>query len=280
MTAIVCGLAAAGFLLVFLGFTSPPRPSRFRGSMERLVHDAGSALPAGGLLWIAAASGLIAGFTAAALLGRAVVALLAAGAGGWLPFSWLRSRRRRKRRAHREVWPDVIELLISAVRSGSSLPEAVASLADRGPDVVRSAFERFRSAHRSSVSFESALARLADDLGDPVADRITAALELAHDVGGTDLIRVLRTLADFTRSDLQVRKEIEARWSWTVTAARLAAGAPWAVLVVMATRPEAAAAYDSAAGSTLVVAGGAATIAGYRLMLRAARLPEEKRLLR
>ena len=91
-------------------------------------------------------------------------------------------------------------------------------------------------------------------------------------------MRVLRTLGNFVREDIRVRKEIEARWSWTVTAARVAAGAPWLVLLLMSTRPEAAIAYNSASGVVVVIAGAAATILGYRLMLRAARLPEDRRL--
>ncbi|MEA2510448.1 MAG: tight adherence protein, partial [Actinomycetota bacterium] len=120
--------------------------------------------------------------------------------------------------------------------------------------------------------------RLRDELADPIADRVVAALALTYEVGGTELIRVLRSLSDFVREDLRVRREIEARWSWTVTAARTAAAAPWIVLLLMATRPEAAAAYNSSAGAVVIGAGGVATIVGYRLMLRAARLPDERRL--
>jgi tight adherence protein B len=49
------------------------------------------------------------------------------------------------------------------------------------------------------------------------------------------------------------------------------------VLVVMSSRPEAAAAYDSPTGMMLVGGGAVATLAGYRSMLRAARLPEQPR---
>jgi tight adherence protein B len=115
-------------------------------------------------------------------------------------------------------------------------------------------------------------------MADPIADRVIAALILTYEVGGTELVRVLRSLGDFVREDLRVRKEIEARWSWTVTAARVAAAAPWIVLLLMATRPEAAAAYNSSSGMAVIGGGAVATIVGYRLMLRASRLPEERRL--
>jgi tight adherence protein B len=46
----------------------------------------------------------------------------------------------------------------------------------------------------------------------------------------------------------------------------------------MSTRSEAAAAYSTPAGAATIGFGAVATVVGYRLMLRAARLPEERRL--
>jgi tight adherence protein B len=143
---------------------------------------------------------------------------------------------------------------------------------------LKEGFASFASTYRASGSFAAGLTRLRTELSDPVADRVAIALGLAYEVGGTDLVRVLRALGDFIREDIRIRKEIEARWSWTVTAARVAAAAPWVVLLLMSTRPEAAAAYDSSAGAMVIASGAMATIAGYRLMLRAARLPQEHRL--
>ena len=209
-----------------------------------------------------------------------VVIALVLVTAAWSPVAWLRARARKRRLSHRDVWPEAIALLTAGVRAGVSLPEVVGTLADRGPEILRPYFHRYRRSYRASTSFPAALEGLARDLADPIADRVVAALKLAHEVGGSELGRVLRTLGDFVRDDLRVRKEIEARWSWTVSAARLAAAAPWFVLVVMSSRPEAAAAYDSPSGTVVVIGGGIATMVGYRLMLRAARLPEEKRWMR
>jgi tight adherence protein B len=52
------------------------------------------------------------------------------------------------------------------------------------------------------------------------------------------------------------------------------------VLLLMATRPEAARAYESPGGAVVIACGAVATLVGYRLMLLAARLPEERRVLR
>ena len=65
-----------------------------------------------------------------------------------------------------------------------------------------------------------------------------------------------------------------------MNAARLALVAPWIVLALMSTRPEAAQAYDSAAGMVLVVVGGVVSLIAYRVMLMIAQLPQDERVLR
>jgi len=60
----------------------------------------------------------------------------------------------------------------------------------------------------------------------------------------------------------------------------VAVAAPWLVLALLSTRPEAARAYATAAGATVLGAGALASVVAYRLMLRLGRLPEEERILR
>ena len=82
------------------------------------------------------------------------------------------------------------------------------------------------------------------------------------------------------REDLRTRGELEARQSWTVNGARVAVAAPWLILALLATRPQAAAAYATSSGALVLAVGAVASILAYRLMLRLGRLPEEERVLR
>jgi tight adherence protein B len=281
MTTLVAAAGALGLLLVYVGISTPPSPrsSRVLDALDRICAEAGLARLSGRrLLALSSSSFALTFMLIAGLTSSPGVALAFACADAYVPVAVVRSRGTRRRRMLREAWPDAIADLTTAVRAGISLPESCMQLGERGPEGLRNGFGALAATYRSSGSFEAALARLRDVLADPVADRVAAALSLAHQVGGTDLVRVLRTLGDFVREDLRVRKEIEARWSWTVTAARVAAGSPWLVLLIMSTRAEAAVAYNSSAGLFVIAGGAAATFAGYRLMLRAARLPEERRL--
>jgi tight adherence protein B len=180
----------------------------------------------------------------------------------------------------RELWPEAIDNLASAVRAGMSLPEGVSGLATRGPEPLRPPFARFGAAYRASGRFSDCLDSLKADLADPVADRVCETLRVARDVGGSDLGTVLRTLSELLRVDARTRSELETRQGWTVNAARLAVAAPWLVLLMLGTQSTTLQAFDSSGGVLLLAIGAAVCVLAYRIMLRIGRLPEEPRVLR
>lgn len=196
------------------------------------------------------------------------------------PTAFVRARARRRRSSLRELWPDAVDNIASGVRAGLALPEALAQVGVRGPAELRPAFTEFAQDYRTTGRFGDCLDRLKTRLSDPVGDRLVEALRLAREVGGSDLGNLLRTLSHFLREDARARGEIETRQGWTVSAARLAVAAPWIVLAMLSTRPEAVSAYATSAGTLVLIGGAAVTIVAYRLMVRIGRLPEEARVLR
>jgi tight adherence protein B len=226
-------------------------------------------------LLLAAGGGLV----ALSITGSPVAATLFAVLGGSAPAGLVRARARRRREELRELWPDVVDNLISAVRAGLSLPEAVSQLADRGPLPLRPHFAAFAAEVSVTGRFGEALDGLTDRIADPAADRICVALRIAREVGGCDLGQVLRSLSAFLREDLRTRSELAARQGWTVNAARLAVGAPWLVLSMLGTRPESLLAYRSPAGGVVLGAGAVISVVAYRVMLRIGRLPQDRRVL-
>jgi tight adherence protein B len=214
---------------------------------------------------------------ATALTGVLAIGLCAAVLGAALPFLLVRWRARVNRLAHRALWPDVVDHLIGSVRSGLALPDAVGSLARTGPEGLREEFVGFERDYRSTGSFSGSLDRLKDQLADPVPDRIIETLRMARDVGGADLTTVLRSLSSYLRADHAVRSEVEARQSWIKSAAKLGVAAPWLILLLLSTRPEASVAYNSPGGAALIAIGAAVSVFAYRVMLALGRLPQEKR---
>lgn len=278
------GLAfGIGAVLVMLGLTGETAEQRSRraGRLTRLVQASGiPRLTVPSLLGACLASALVIGLAALLVTAIPIAALMAAVAAGYLPIILIRRRASQRARALRRAWPDAVDGLVSAVRAGMSLPTAVCELGDKGPEPLREAFARCGSEYLATGSFNAALDVLQQDLADPVADRVVAALRIAREVGGKDLGNVLRSLSALLREDARTRGDIEAKQSWTVNAARLAVAAPWLTLALLCTRPEAVRAYSSLEGALVLLAAAAMSLAAYRAMVAIGRLPSEPRMVR
>ena len=283
-SAVVLGLALGGGLLLCAAPWLWPGSVRSAGTggfaaqwRARLIQAGLGAVTPASFVAVSLVLGLLAGFVVLAIVPVTALAVLAGFALAVLPAVVVSWRAAAYRRGAALVWPDAVDQLVSAIRSGLPLFEAVAALAESGPVPARAAFERFARDFRSTGSFALCLDELKERLADPVADRILETLRMAREVGGTELTSVLRTLGASLRAERAIRSELEARQGWLRIAARLGVAAPWLVLALLATRPEAAAAYNSPAGTLVIVAGLAVSVLAYRVMIGIGRLPEERR---
>jgi tight adherence protein B len=281
-TGALLGIAAGcGAVLVVLAVRGPRVGRRRRaGALTQLLKDAGvPRLSVSGLIAVSVMVALIAGMVALVATALPVASLLAAGVAACVPAAVLRRRVSARRRALLAAWPDAIDALVSAVRAGMALPEALGDLGRSGPLPLRPAFASFGAEYRATGSFDGALALLQDRLADPVADRVLAAFGMARAFGGTDLTSVLRTLSAMVRDGARLRGEIAGRQSWTVAAARLAVAAPWVTLVLLCTRTEAARAYATTAGAVVLAVAAVLSAVAYAVMTRIGRLPADERMI-
>lgn len=281
------GLASGlGLFLCWWSCWVPGPPVERRGvtwhsrAQDALQQAGAESVSPQSLAAICAGAGIGAFALSFVVSGAPWIALCFAAMAAWGPVALVRYRASHRRASLRELWPEAVDNLASAVRAGLSLPEALSQLGERGPAELRPAFRLFAEDYRATGRFADCLLALKERLADPVADRLVEALRITREVGGSDLGRLLRTLSSFLREDARTRGELEARQSWTVSAARLAVAAPWIVLAILATRPGAVDPYNEPAGVVVLAVGAAASLLAYRLMLRIGRLPEEERVLR
>ena len=270
-------------LLIWMACTSDPPQWRLRWSrlLADILVQAGAGRTSPTMFVLGSIGlGLLVGMVFLGMSRAWPVAASFAAIFAAVPFLVISSRARARRTRLREVWPEAVDTLVSGVRAGMSLPEALTNLGERGPEAVRHQFRAFATDYAATARFDSSLDRLKARFADPVADRIVEALRLAHEVGGTDLGTLLRSLSQMLREDMRTRGELEARQSWTVNGAKVAVAAPWLVLALLSTRPQAAAAYATTTGAVILLVGAVVSVIAYRLMLRLGRLPEEERMLR
>lgn len=274
-----------GALLVLLALTTEPTVGR--SPRPRTNRLAGSIAEAGlegvtprGVVLTSAGLAVLVGLSFYVLTETWPIALAFATIAALTPTVLIRQRVQKRRAELREVWPDVVDNLASAVRAGMSLPEALGQLGARGPQSLRRHFARFADDYRTTGRFTESLDALKDRLADPTGDRIVESLRIAREVGGSDLGRLLRTLSAFLRDELRVRTELETRQGWVTNAAKLAVAGPWILLALLSFRSTSIQAYQQPSGVMVLAVGAAVSVVAYRVMVRLGRLPEDERVLR
>jgi tight adherence protein B len=218
--------------------------------------------------------------TAAVLLmTRSVVISLAFGTlAAGIAFVTVRAKNNLNEAALIAAWPEVIDHLMSGIQSGLSLTESLAGLSTRGPEVLRPAFAQFKATLYGSGDLTQAIEELKVLFAHHGSDQIFEALIISKALGGSELLQILRSLGDFLRQDLALRREIEVKHGWIKNSAHLSAAAPWILLLLLSTQPSTAAAYSTTTGAMILIAGLVMTGIAYIWMNRLGRLPQTPRV--
>ena len=218
-------------------------------------------------------------FLISILITRAIVIALAISSVSSVMF-WITSKRSKSKRSWELflVIPEVIDHMISGIQSGLSLNEALSNLSERGPLITQKYFEEFRRNLNSGATFEAAISNLQEHFDNRAADQLYEALIFAKNLGGSDLLSMLRQLGDFTRQDLSLRREIDAKQGWIRNSAHLSAGAPWILLLLLSAQPATSASFTTPQGASILAFGVGMTAIAYLWMGKLSEMPEPKRI--
>lgn len=280
--AVVCGLTlGTGLLLVVRGLSqNTPAREVSRHSLAMHLHQLGvDRMNSSVFLLLSFICGALIAGAILLLTSVIAVALVAFIAGSALPFVWLKARAVRRASIYAGVWPDVVDALITQMRSGATIPSALNALVMFPQTLVAEGATVFARCFGSTGNADLALNDLKASWGQAASDRIIESLRVARDVGGSHVIATLAELGAQLRAENLTRRDIQAKQSWVAVAARIGVAAPWIVLIVLSFRPEAVAAYNSSAGVLIILGGFIACILAYRLMLSIGALPTDRRNL-
>ena len=259
---------------------APTPPSRAMATLEGLLEEAGyHHLHPGTVVGVLAVGASAIGFVVAVVIPIPVLGALAAIASLMLGHGFVIRQRRIRHHRLRMAWPGVIDHIRAGIRSGSDVVGAVRALPENLPPDIAAPVAEFRLDTDGGMSADVALGEWGKRLADPVGDRIVEVLRMAHEVGGTDLPDVLNSLQRSVRHDIAVREDATAKQSWIRSAAVLAVSAPWVVLVVIGSRAETVASYQSLEGTVLLVVGAVVSAVAFRMMQAIGALPTQRRWL-
>jgi len=195
---------------------------------------------------------------------------LSIGAGA-IPWMKSRAQEGKKQKSIQDAWPEALDHINSAIKSGVSISQALANLAERGPIVLSPFFREYKSQVNTTGNLELALKNLCLSTQDPILKRLTQTILLVRQVGGAQVGSVLRTFTTFLRNDLTAKREIDMRHGWIANTARIASCAPWLLLIFLTFQPQTRTAYNTPTGAIVVLGGSLLIVIAYFWMNKSAQ---------
>ncbi len=278
MTPSVAALWGAGvglgLVAIIAGLRGAPPPR-----LPRSLRPGTSGRLDRGMLRLGLAVG--AGVLVGAITRWPVGVLLAAGAGAILPDLASGATAQQTAVARAEAVAAWAEMLRDTLAGAAGLEQAIVASAPVAPAPIRLQVMALAARlERQGVRLVPALRGFADELADPTADLVVAALVLAGERQARRLGELLGALARAARDDATMRLRVEAGRARTRTSVRVVVGVTLAMaagLVVL--NRGYLAPYDSAFGQLVLAGVGGLFAAAFWWLGRMARIEVPERLL-
>lgn len=212
------------------------------------------------------------------IIGSPLLALPFACGAAFLPYI-VKSQRAEKRRIELvALWPEIIDHIISGLRSGLSLAETLSHLSTRGPTKSREIFAKCEAVLRNHGDFQEVFAIIKSEFSDSLADQVCEVLDFARTVGSKEITSTLRTLGDFVRGDIAIRAEIKAKHGWIRNSAVVATLAPWILLLILSAQPSTVQAFSTGTGVFVLILGVVMSVVAFIWMERVGEIKSPPRV--
>ena len=170
-------------------------------------------------------------------------------------------------------WPDILAFVRAGLASGLSVTDALLESLERASGSYAEVADLLRREALFGSGLEGAIGRIPPERLDSTSHRILMTLATAARSGGPRVGEIVGTLAQSVADDIRLREAHHAALSEQRTTVAVALVAPWVMLVLaVVTNPQASTAFSSASGTAVIGAGLVATLLGWLLATRAARL--------
>jgi Flp pilus assembly protein TadB len=239
-----------------------------RGSrLSMLMDTAGVALRPGELVVLVLSGGIV--LALALFLAIGPFGLLLgpplASLGAW---TILRVKQDRRRRTFGEQLPDALQLVVSSLRAGYGLPQALASVAERSDEPTRGEFQRVQFEARIGRDPSEALHAVADRMASTDFEWVVAAIDINREIGG-ELAQVLDHVAETIRERARLRRQIQTLTAEGRLSAYVLTALPFVMFgVLTAMNPGYFEPLTYGVGLMLVVLAGVLLLAGWFWMRR------------
>ena len=195
-----------------------------------------------------------------------------------LSFELVNLRAKARGDAIAKLWPEVIESLQSAAKSGIGLIDSISEVGESGPWQIRKHFANFVERIDGGQSFDDSLTEIKNELGQIQSDRLIELLRIIHLSGGAGYLESLSAQVKISRLEIATWGELESKQGWVTGTAKLTLVAPWVVVLFLASRSENVEIYNTNEGLTILLLGLTVSLIAYRLIGLLGNLEKPKRV--
>jgi tight adherence protein B len=182
--------------------------SRWGPKLARALYQAALPLTPAEFVLIVLLAGLI-GFGLGSLGFNLLGGLLLGAGFGFLPVQWLRFVQNKRRRAFTDQLPDVLALLIGALRSGYGLPQSLQHLVEQMRAPASEEFGRTLQALELGSDLPDALDQMVMRVGSDDLEMMVLAVKVQQEVGG-NLAETLEAIAETIRERIRIHREVRS----------------------------------------------------------------------
>jgi tight adherence protein B len=202
-----------------------------RRSLEDLVDLAGLAIPPRHIQFVGAGAGILLGGTGWLFAGLPLlIAVLIVGLCTVIvPRLFLGYLINRRKRRFMELFPDAIDIMVRAIRTGLPVNDALRMIATESPAPVGPEFLELVEAQRLGLTVESALDRMCERVAIPEINFLAIVMNIQARSGG-NLSEALANLSRVLRERKKMRGKIAAVSQEAISSASIIGAMP--VLIV------------------------------------------------
>jgi tight adherence protein B len=158
--------------------------------------------------------------------------MLGVAAGVGLPYFVIGSMGKRRTRAFLKLFPDAIDLMVRALRSGLPISEAIIGAAQEIGDPVGPEFSNVESGMRMGRDLDSLLWDIAKRIDAPELRFFIIALSVQRETGG-NLAETLANLSDLLRRRRMMQQKVRAMSSEARASTAILGSLPFVVTTIL-----------------------------------------------
>ena len=175
--------------------------------LRLLIYQAGMKWSVGRLVLLAMFFAMVSGYLVYWRTGGVLAALLTAVAGGAAPFAFVFWKRGKRFDRVRQLLPDALDMMSSAIRAGHSFSSAMGMVAKESVEPIRSEIRQCFDEQNFGLELRAAMSNLAYRV--PIRDiRVVVTAVLIQKETGGNLTEILDKVAYLIREGFRLQRQV------------------------------------------------------------------------